>query len=354
MKDEARGRSRARKSGETTLRSSASDPRRVTLFRGLAALITTAALLSHSTTARCQDESIAEALFRDGRNAMKVGDMAKACAALSESERLDPSAGTLLNLAICEEQLGHLATAWSKYRAVEDTVPPSDPRAALAKHGREALDPKVPRLRLVGDSIDPAPTLKLDGTELRAPTVGTWIPVDPGVHRLALVRPDGSETGTDIRVNIAERLEVKLSEAFREEAAAERAEAGRPVPPFVPRTTSGQRSEKPHSRSRSLMPIYVSGGIAAAGFISAGVLATVALSQKQAVDAHCSSGFCDRQGLQTASNGSRLLHLADVGLAIGVAGACATGFLLWERAHQKIQVGATNRGAAFLYSADFR
>jgi hypothetical protein len=77
-------------------------------------------------------------------------------------------------------------------------------------------------------------------------------------------------------------------------------------------------------------------------------------SSRLALDAHCSSGLCDREGLQTASNGSRLLHLADVGLAIGIAGACATRFPLWERAHQKIQAGATNRGAAFLYSADFR
>lgn len=343
----------ARKTGEATVRAGASDPRRGTLFQAFAVLSTTAALLSQSTTARCQDESIAEALFRDGRNAMKAGDMAKACAALSESERLDPSAGTLLNLAICEEQLGHLATAWSKYRAVEDTVPPSDPRAALARHGRETLDPKVPRLRLVNDSGDPGPKLKLDGTALRAPTVGTWIPVDPGVHRLTLVRWDGHETGTDIRIGIAERLAVKLSEAFKAEAAVEPAEGGTPAAPLVAHATSEQRSVKPHNRPRSLMPIYVSGGIAAAGFISAGVLATVAVTQKQTVDEHCSSGLCDREGLQAASNGSRLLRVADVGLAVGIAGACVSGFLLWQRAHLRIQVGTTNRGAAFLYSAGF-
>jgi hypothetical protein len=323
------------------------------LLRGLA-LGTTVALLSCSTTARCQEESIAEALFRDGRNAMKAGDMAKACAALTESERLDPSAGTLLNLAICEEQLGHLATAWSKYRAVEDTVAPSDPRAALARHGRETLDPKVPRLQLVSDPADPAPKLKLDGTELRGPTVGTWIPVDPGVHRLTLVRWDGHETGTDIRIGIAERLEVKLSEAFHDEEVPQRVQANASVPAFVARTETEKRSENQHLRPQSLIPIYVSGGIAAAGLISSGILATVALTQKQTVDDHCSSGLCDRQGLQAASNGSRLLRLADVGLAVGIAGACVSGFLLWDRAHQRIKVGATNRGAAFLYSADLR
>src|SRR5262245_31572922 len=86
-------------------------------------VLVSVAALSWSEMGRCQQQTIAEGLFREGRQAMRKGDYAAACPSLAESQRLDPSPGTLLNLAICEEQLGHLATAWAKYREVADTTP---------------------------------------------------------------------------------------------------------------------------------------------------------------------------------------------------------------------------------------
>src|SRR5450755_3617279 len=81
-----------------------------------------------SSTARADahDPAAAEALFRDGRAAAQRGDWETACPKLRESQRLDPAAGTLLNLADCEEHRGKVATAWQLFRQVVDSLPAND------------------------------------------------------------------------------------------------------------------------------------------------------------------------------------------------------------------------------------
>src|SRR5262249_26584812 len=74
------------------------------------------------------DPAAAEALFREGRAAAQKGDWETACPKLRESQRLDPAAGTLLNLADCEEHRGKVATAWQLYRQVVESLPETDER----------------------------------------------------------------------------------------------------------------------------------------------------------------------------------------------------------------------------------
>src|SRR5207247_1502616 len=97
-----------------------------------------------TATAWGQNESLAEALFRDARSDMKAGNYKTACPKLAESYRLDPSTGTLLNLARCEEELGELATSWTKYQQLLDTAPGSDERRTIAQERLAGLQPKLP------------------------------------------------------------------------------------------------------------------------------------------------------------------------------------------------------------------
>src|SRR5262245_5300846 len=72
-----------------------------------------ALVLSWTSWSRAQDPAAAEARFREARALLQENRVSEACAKFAESNRLDPSSGTLLNLANCHKTEGKLATAWA-------------------------------------------------------------------------------------------------------------------------------------------------------------------------------------------------------------------------------------------------
>lgn len=142
------------------------------------------------------DEQVAQSLFETARALMDRGDYAKACPMLVESQRLDPGGGTLLNVALCHEGEGKLATAYFELsqaatQAVKDG---RKDREDIARERLAALSPRLPRLLVrVTEPYPDGLAVQIDGAPANVAIVGVATPVDPGTHVVEVSAP-GYET----------------------------------------------------------------------------------------------------------------------------------------------------------------
>lgn len=143
--------------------------------------------LATSALARAQgteNKTAAEALFTEGRRLMDQGRFAEACKKLESSQKLDPGAGTLMNLAACYEKNGQSASAWVTYKDAASASAARHPdwaAQAMARVGE--LEPKLSKLTI---DVTPTPGIVVtrDGITVDAAMYGVAIPVDPGPHTI--------------------------------------------------------------------------------------------------------------------------------------------------------------------------
>src|SRR5256885_1547996 len=108
---------------------------------------------------------MAQALFDEARELLAAGKYPEACRKFAESQRLDPGGGPVLNLALCHEKEGKIATAWADFREALGAAR-RDRRAErenLAREHLETLEPRLPRLT-VRVASDARVEVTLDGT----------------------------------------------------------------------------------------------------------------------------------------------------------------------------------------------
>jgi hypothetical protein len=280
--------------------------------------------------AQAKDPAAAEALFREGRALSDAGDIAGACAKFRESDRLDPAVGTTFNIADCEEQLGHLARAWTLFDEVAQRLPTTDKRRAVAQKRAAALEPRLPKLSVRLPADAPAGTrVERDGVELGSASQGTPLPIDPGEHVVVVSAPG----------RITRSFKVIVSE--REIRALD-------VAPGVPvASTPAEPAAVPTSREAPLVserksPVlgYVLGGIGAAGLLTGAVAGALVLHEKGVVDDHCDADQrCDDEGLAATKSGKTWGVVTTVGLVTGVVGVGAGTYLI-------VSAGSGNGAAA--------
>jgi hypothetical protein len=142
-----------------------------------------------------KDPVAAEALFKAGRDFIKKGDYAAGCPKFEASLRLNPSASTMLNIAKCHEHEGKLATAWASYnraRTLNDETKGAERRRELdevALKGIAALEPRLPRLRVVLVRSPPGLKVTRGDKEILPEALGEAIPADPGRYEVSASAP---------------------------------------------------------------------------------------------------------------------------------------------------------------------
>lgn len=266
----------------------------------------------------------AQALFDRGRDLMATGDTEQACPLLAESQRLDPGGGTLLNLAVCHEKQGRLATAWSEYHDALSASLRDDrrDRQALANERIRALDGRVPHLvvELPADWPGGAAVL-VDGAELSKLAASTPLPVDPGPHEVTATAP-GRTTWSTRLAGVTEGESVRIQ-----------------VPPLAlvpqapPLASSALSIAPPTPPARLSTGSYVAGGVALAAWATMGITGGLALAAQSSADKVCNTSrdFCsDPSG---PGDASRAISFAWVStISLGVALAATAAAVLWPRA----------------------
>lgn len=118
-----------------------------TLSLGLASivLLVMAAAQAEPTN---EERALASALFEQGRQLMADGKASEACPKLQESHRLDPGAGTPLNLALGHELEGKLATAWAELIEARGLAR-ADGRQDRIELAQQHIDGLLPKLSYV-------------------------------------------------------------------------------------------------------------------------------------------------------------------------------------------------------------
>ncbi|MGC4070578.1 MAG: hypothetical protein QM784_39100 [Polyangiaceae bacterium] len=172
--------------GEAALRSTTNLGRaratRVVLVVGVTILFSVTRGVAAQEGSR--DSARADELFLQGRALMRDGRQAEACPKFAESQRLDPSVGTEINLAVCLEETGKTGSAWRAYRhaQVEARRVGQAERADAIADRLAVLERRLSRLRV--DLADvPAPFLvRIDGAVVERGDASVGVPVDPGGH----------------------------------------------------------------------------------------------------------------------------------------------------------------------------
>lgn len=153
----------------------------------------------------------ADELFRRGREAMDRGDCPAALTLLRESHAAEPGRGKLLNIAICEEKTGQLATAERHFREVETQLEKKDDRRPIVEEHLRGLAPKVPHLRLRwADDAPHTATVTLGGVAVPPEDIGADLAVDPGEVLVTATFPGETEARYRLTIEEGKRAELVL------------------------------------------------------------------------------------------------------------------------------------------------
>lgn len=181
------------------------------------AAFATVVLLAAVTPAQTRDPATADALFREARALMKRGDYVSACPKLADSQRLDPAAGTAINLGDCLEKVGKLADALQTYREALDMLQPGDKRIEPLKAQIAAIERRAPKLTITLAAGAPeGTTVSRDGVLLGVGGLRTALPVNVGDHEIVVSAPGHVDRRYIATLGVAESkaLEVDVGEAI--------------------------------------------------------------------------------------------------------------------------------------------
>jgi hypothetical protein len=273
----------------------------------------------------------AQALFDQAKDLLARNNAAEACPKLEESQRLDPTSGTLINLADCYERAGRIATAWSTFlqAAAAAKVGGHLEREHVAKERASALAQRLPKIAIQVEGGDVAGLeIRRDGAIVGSPQWGMAIPTDPGKHPIVATAPGRTSWESVVTVRDGENISVTVPALVAVGTATA-------VAPSAPERTSSFGTQ----RTLAL----VAGGVGVAGLTFGSVFGLVSKSKHDEANAHCNGSVCrDQLGVDLRGEATRTGNLSTAGFVLGALGL-AGGAALWLTATSDVTSGSAPR-----------
>jgi len=265
------------------------------------------------------DAKLAEELFKAAREAIAKNDYKSACPKFEESLSLVRRAGTLFNLAQCEEHEGRLVKAMRLYKEGIVVLDPGDMRLGPSKKKLAAIEPRIPHITVkTGADFPMNARVTIDGKDIE--TLGAAVPVDPGEHTVAVLAPKRAD----------ETLVVKLAEKEKKELTVQ---AGKILPDPEPVVTTVQVASALGPRRIVAISLL---GLGALGFLGAAVTGGILVDTNATVQKGCPTVQCiDAGAYAAAQTGKTLLVVNTVMWGVGIAGGGAGALLFFLGGNKK-------------------
>jgi hypothetical protein len=257
-----------------------------------------------------QDKALAAVLFKEARELFASNDIDKACRKFEESQRIDPSGGTLLNLAVCREKQGRIASAWAEFNEALAWAR-RDGRQDRVQFAHDQMNALEPRLSYIVLDVPLAAIVEgfevqRDGSTVRHAAFGSRMPVDPGKHVIEAFAPGYHPW----------RIEVSIDRDASEQRVF--------VPSLVIAASSspGETSVAEEGQPSVVWPAYVLTGAGVVGLGVGSYFGLKAFSKNSKADEQCPQGRCSDDGLRLTEEAGQA---ADTSTLMFAAGAICLG-----------------------------
>lgn len=259
-----------------------------------------------------EDHTKADRLFEEATQLKAAGDTVRACAKYNEALSYNKSAiGTLLNVALCHEEAGRVATALELFTQARDLARENNrpEHLAAAEEHIAKNEAQVPHLAIAFAELLPSTKLVIDD-KVYPITSASDIRVDPGTRHVVVTAPDRLPYDTSVEVKAQEHKAIAIPMLGMPTTVVKRG-----------RVTIGK--------------IVTFSGV---GIVGTGiVLGLVARSRYNSQigplgsGKNCTDGpkpMCNAEGFQKTGNA---LTLGNVGTGVAIAGGVAIGIgaYLW-------------------------
>ncbi|HEY0465122.1 MAG TPA: hypothetical protein VGC79_12970, partial [Polyangiaceae bacterium] len=272
-------------------------------------------------------------LYKEGALLLRDGRYWEAEARFQESLKLLKGRGTLLNLAICHENLGKLATAWRELKTLEEqaTAAGDTTRLDVAREHLAWIEPQLSYLSVTLSAEAQLPGIQVELDGQRVISFGIRVPVDTGSHQLRASAPGKKDWSLDLVFQTGDQARSVMIPSLADVDVLPLAAPAPAIPQQAAVSSLPLPSEPPPKAD--YFPVYIAGAATLTLTVGAVASAFVYYDRRAAYHEAISNpdSFSDEEQSARRDSAERMAWV-NGSLIVGASvGAAVTGFL-WYRA----------------------